>query len=178
MRLAAAHILIARGARAVYVPAMKQISMVVLVCLLLVSCASGPAPTPVVLQRIAAAGVDSRTYARIHAGRVLTYPEILGLVEDKIPDAAIVSYLKSTHAPYRLTTAQLERLSDAGAGSGLVNYLGQSVGYYEATKRTQTGGNKWDKHPYFYDPYYWGPAPFPYAYPAEWYDPATMGMLF
>ena len=157
---------------------MKKYFPAPLICLLLASCASGPAPTPVVLQRIAAAGVDSRTYAKIHAGRVLTYADILGLVEDKIPDAAIVSYLKSTHAPYRFTTAQLEGLSDAGAGSGLVNYLGQSVGYYEAVTRAQTGGSKWDKHPYFYDPYFLGPAPFPYAYPAEWNDPATMGMLF
>lgn len=157
---------------------MKFLPALLLVCLLLVSCASGPEPTPLVLQRIAAAGVDSRTYAKIHAGRVLSYSDITGLVEDKIPDAAIVSYLKSTHAAYHFTDAQLDKLSDAGAGPGLVNYLGKSVGYYEATKRSQTGGGKWDKHPYFNDPYYWGPAPFPYEFPAEWYDPATMGMWF
>ena len=127
---------------------------------------------------MAAAGVDSRTYAKIHAGRVLSYSDILGLVEDKIPDAAIVSYLKSTHAPYRLSDAQLGKLGDAGAGSGLVNYLGKSVGYYEATKRAQTGGDKWDKHPYFNDPYYGGPAPFSYGFPGEWNDPAMMGMWF
>lgn len=152
--------------------------MLLLTALLLGACASGPAPTPVVLQRLAASGVDSRTYAKIHAGRVLTYPDILGLVEDKIPDPAIVSYLKSTKAPYRLTNAQLEKLSDAGAGSTLVNYLGQSVGFYEATKRSQTGGEKWDNHPYFNNPYYWGAAPFDYGFPDEWDDPATMGMWF
>lgn len=158
---------------------MKAIPAVVAIaCLFLVSCATGPAPTPLVLQRMAASGVDSRTYAKIHAGRVLDYSDILGLVQDKIPDAAIVSYLKSTHAPYRFTDAQLEKLSDAGAGSDLVNYLGQSVGYYEATKRAQTGGDKWDRHPYFNDPYYWGAAPFPYEFPDEWYDPATLGMWF
>lgn len=54
--------------------------------------------------------------------------------------------------------------------------LGQSVGYYEASKRAQTGGSKRDKHPYFNDPYHWGPAPFPYAFPGEWGDPAFMGM--
>ena len=152
--------------------------VLVLASLLLASCASGPEPTPIVLQRLAASGVDSRTYAKIHAGRVLGYSDILGLVHDKIPDAAIVSYLKSTHAPYRLTTSQLERLSDAGAGSLLVNYLGKSAGYYEATKRSQTGGDKWDTHPYFADPYYWGPAPFDYGFPGEWHDPATVGMWF
>jgi len=157
---------------------MKSAPALLAVCLFLVSCASGPAPTPLVLQRLAVAGVDSRTYAKIQAGRVLSYSDILGLVQDKIPDAAVVSYLKSTHAPYRLTDSQLGKLSDAGAGSGLVNYLGKSVGYYEATKRAQTGGNKWDKHPYFSDPYYWGPAPFPYAFPGEWDDPAILGMWF
>ena len=157
---------------------MKIAPALLAVCLFLVSCASGPAPTPLVLQRLAVSGVDSRTYAKIHAGRVLSYSDILGLVQDKIPDAAIVSYLKSTHAPYRLTDSQLGKLDDAGAGSELVNYLGKSVGYYEATKRAQTGGNKWDKHPYFNDPYYWGPAPFPYAFPGEWDDPAIMGMWF
>ncbi len=157
---------------------MKNLSALLIACLFLVSCASGPAPTPLVLQRLATAGVDSRTYAKIHAGRVLSYQDILGLVQDKIPDAAIVSYLKSTHAPYQLKPAQLEALSDAGAGSDLVNYLGKSVGFYEATKRAQTGGDKWDKHPYFDDPYYMGAAPFPYAYPGEWSDPAMMGMWF
>ena len=157
---------------------MKSVVTVLVSCLCLVSCASGPAPTPLVLQRMAASGVDSRTYAKIHAGRVLSYSDILGLVDDKIPDAAIVSYLKSTHAPYHLTNSQLGKLSDAGAGSGLVNYLGKSVGYYEATKRGQTGGDKWDKHPYFNDPYAMGPAPFPYAFPGEWDDPAIMGAWF
>jgi hypothetical protein len=152
--------------------------LLLITSLFLAACASGPAPTPLVLQRLATAGVDSRTYAKIHAGRVLAYPDILGLVQDKIPDSAIVSYLKSTKAPYRLTNAQLEKLGEAGAGSTLVNYLGQSVGFYEATKRDQTGGEKWDNHPYFYNPYYWGAAPFDYGFPDEWDDPATMGMWF
>ncbi|MFZ4774446.1 MAG: hypothetical protein ACOYM3_03740 [Terrimicrobiaceae bacterium] len=157
---------------------MKSLPALLILCLFLASCATAPAPTPLVLQRLAVAGVDSRTYAKIHAGRVLSYSDIEGLVQDKIPDAAIVSYLKSTHAPYRLTDAQLDSLSNSGAGSDLVNYLGKSVGYYEATKRAQTGGDKWDNHPYFNNPYYLGGAPFPYAYPGEWSDPAMLGMWF
>lgn len=157
---------------------MKSLPVLSALCLLLASCATAPEPTPIALQRLAAAGVDSRTYAKIHAGRVLSYSDIQGLVQDKIPDTAIVSYLKSTHAPYRLTTSQLEALSDAGAGPNLVNYLGKSAGFYEATKRAQTGGEKWDQHPYFNDPYYWGGAPFPYAFPGEWSDPSMLGMGF
>lgn len=130
------------------------------------------------LKQIAAKGVNPSTYARIENGRVLGYTDILNLVKADVPEAAIVSYLKSTKAPYRLTTAQLEQLTDAGAGSDLVNYLGKSVGYYEATKRAQTGGSQWDQHPYFNDPAYLGEAPFPYAFPAEWNDPAAVGLWF
>lgn len=145
-------------------------------CLFLASCASAPDPSPRVLQRLSAAGVESRTCSKIQSGRVLSYGDILGLVQHKVSDAVIVSYLKSTHAPYRFTDSQLGKLGQAGAGSQLINYLGQSVGYYEATKRSQTGGTDWDKHPYFNDPGYWGPAPFPYAFPGEWADPGFIGM--
>ena len=157
---------------------MKFLPVLAVASLILASCASGPEPTPIVLQHLAASKVDSRTYAKIQAGRVLSYGDILSLVGDKIPDDAIVSYLKSTHAPYRFSNAQMERLSDAGAGPSLVNYLGKSVGYYEAAKRNQTGGEKWDKHPYFNDPYYWGPAPFDYGFPDEWCDPGMAGVWF
>jgi len=143
------------------------------------SCTTTPkSSTPPVLQKLADSGIDSRTYAKISAGRVLTYDDILGLVKDKIPDVVIISYLKSTHAPYQLTNAQLEDLLDSGAGSDLVNYLGKSTGFFDATQRAQTGPSKWDKHSYFTDPYFYGVAPFPYEFPAEWYDPATVGMWF
>jgi len=135
-------------------------------------------PAPPVLTRLAAAGVSPGTCARISAGRVLTYAEILELVKRDVPDAIIVAYLKKTHAPYRLTDAQLQGLTTAGANSTLVNYLGKSSGYYEATRRDQTGGTSWDRHPYFLDPYYDGVPPFDFGFPDEWYDPAAFGMMF
>lgn len=116
-------------------------------------------------------GVPSTTVSRIQAGRVLDFDDILALVKAGVSDQAAVAYLKSTRAPYKFTTAQLQQLSDAGAGSTLVNYLGQSIGYYEATKRSQLGGSKWDSNPYFNDPFFWGTAPFDYAFPSEWADP-------
>jgi len=147
--------------------------------ILLTACATTTSQkTPPVLQKLAESGIDSRTYAKIAAGRVLDYDDIVGMVKDTIPDPVIISYLRSTHAPYQLTTAQLEKLSDIGAGSDLVNYLGKSVGYFEATQRAQTGGSKWDKHSYFSDPYFYGAAPFPYEFPDEWNDPATVGAWF
>ena len=135
-------------------------------------------PAPPVLKRLAEVGVDPGTCARIANGRVLTYNEILGLVNKRVPGQVIVPYLKSTHAPYHLTDAQLQALTNAGAGPVLVNYLGKSAGYYEATRRDQTGGTNWDQHPYFLDPYYGGVAPFDFGFPAEWYDPAAFGMMF
>ena len=116
-------------------------------------------------------GVPATTVSRIKAGRVLDFDDILALVKAGVSDKAAVAYLKSTRAPYKFTTAQLQQLSDAGAGSTLVNYLGQSIGYYEATKRNQLGGSKWDNNPYFTDPFFWGAAPFDYAFPGEWADP-------
>jgi hypothetical protein len=113
-------------------------------------------------------GVPSATQQRIQNGRVLDFDDIMSLVKAGVSDNAIVAYLKSTKAPYKFTTTQLEQLTNAGAGSDLVNYLGQSIGYYEASKRSQIGGSKWDSHPYFNDPFFWGDAPFDYGFPGEW----------
>ena len=84
-------------------------------------------------------GVDQKTYAKIANHRVLSYDDIYELVKKRVPGPVVVTYLRSTHAPYRLTNRQLERLTDAGASADLVNYLGQSTGYFEATERDQTG---------------------------------------
>lgn len=145
--------------------------------LLLASCATSPkvcAPAEITSQ-LTQHGIPASTQKRIQTGRVLDFDDIMSLAKGGVSDKAIVAYLKSTKAPYRFTTAQLEQLSNAGAGSMLVNYLGQSVGYYEATKRSQIGGSKWDRHPYFNDPFFWGAPPFDYAFPGEWADP---GLVF
>ena len=139
---------------------------------LLNSCATSPqslAPAGIVPQ-MAQRGVPASTQKRVQAGRVLDFDDIMSLAKSGVSDKAIVAYLKSTKAPYTFTTAQLEQLSNAGVGSTLVNYLGQSIGYYEASKRNQLGGSKWDSHPYFNDPFFWGDAPFDYGFPSEWSD--------
>lgn len=137
------------------------------------SCATSPqalAPAGVAAQ-MAQHGVPASTQKRVQAGRVLDFDDIMSLSKAGVSDQAIVAYLKSTKAPYKFTTAQLEQLTNVGAGSTLVNYLGQSIGYYEASKRNQLGGSKWDSHPYFNDPFFWGAAPFDYGFPGEWSDP-------
>jgi len=137
------------------------------------SCATSKhavAPAGIAAQ-MAQHGVPASTQKRVQAGRVLDFDDIMSLSKAGVSDQAIVAYLKSTKAPYKFTTAQLEQLTNVGAGSTLVNYLGQSIGYYEASKRNQIGGSKWDSHPYFNDPFFWGAAPFDYGFPGEWSDP-------
>ncbi len=122
------------------------------------------------LSRLAAAGVDSRTYTKIANHRVLDYGDIMNLLQKHVPSSAILSYIQSTHAPYTFTNAQLQNLISAGAKPELVDYLGKSVGFFEATERSQTGGEgKWKNERYFADPYYMGEPPFMYDYPPDWY---------
>lgn len=135
--------------------------------------------TPLVLPKLQAMGIDSGTYNKIANHRVLTYGDIYGLVKKGVPSPVIQTYLQSTKAPYTLTNAQLQNLVDAGASADLVNYLGKSVGFFEATERSQTGGaGKWKHNPFFADPYFWGPAPFDYAYPGEWFDQGWVDDVF
>jgi hypothetical protein len=156
----------------------RLLSLAILPLLFLSSCATAPFqanPPASALSQLLQRGVPTATVKRIQHGRVLDFDDILALVKVNVSDKAVVAYLKSTHAPYRFTTAQLEQLSDAGGGSTLVNYLGQSIGYYEATKRNQLGGPKWENNPYFNDPLFWGAPPFDYGFPGEWGYP---GFLF
>lgn len=147
---------------------------------LFTSCASLQQQSqPPVLAKLQAAGVDSRTYAKIVNHRILNYDDIYGMVKKGIPSPVIQTYLQSTHAPYTFTDAQLQALSNAGASADLVNYLGKSVGYFEATERSQTGGEgKWRTNPFFNDPYYMGAPPFDYAWPSEWGDAGFMDGLY
>lgn len=146
-----------------------------------VSCATTQSQqkTPPVLAKLASMNIDSRTYAKIANHRVLSYGDILGLVKKGVPSPVIQTYLQSTHAPYTLTDAQLNALVDAGASADLVNYLGKSVGFFEATERSQTGGaGKWKNNPFFADPYYLGEPPFIWGWPGEWYDPMWIDNVF
>jgi hypothetical protein len=152
----------------------------VFVCGWVVGCATTPVPQAgKVIPQLAEMGVDSRTLVKISRHRVLGYDDILNLVQKRVAGPVIVSYLQSTKAPYAFSSAQIERLIDAGASPDLVNYLGKSTGFFEASERDQTGGaGKWKANPYFADPYYLGAPPFPYAFPMEWGDPAWVDEAF
>ncbi len=151
-----------------------------LMCVVLASCATRePSGPPPVLAKLQAMGIDSATYTKIENHRVLTFGDILGLLKKNVPSPVILTYIKSTKAPYTLTNAQLQKLIVAGASGDLVNYLGRSVGFFEATERSQTGGaGKWKNDPFFNDPFYMGEPPFVYVWPGEWYDPMWMNAVF
>lgn len=146
------------------------------------ACATTPAPQagpPPVLVKLRGMGLDNITYEKIANHRVLTFADLSSLLNKKVPSPVILTYLKSTKAPYTFTDAQLDQLNDAGASADLLNYLGKSVGFFEATERSQTGGaGKWKNNPYFADPYYMGEAPFGYGWPGEWSDPAFVDAMF
>jgi hypothetical protein len=103
----------------------RTATLACLAAVLLASCATTTPPQAPqnILAQLSARGVPASTVKRIDHGRVLDFSDILALAKAGVSDRAAVAYLKSTRAKYSLTTAQLERLSDAGAGSALVNYL-------------------------------------------------------
>lgn len=143
----------------------------------LLGCAPQKEARPSYVYQLPKMGVDPGTYSRIYNKRVLTYADILNLVQKNVPDDKIVGYLESTHAPYQFTVKQVNKLTAAGAGSTLVNYLGQGAGAYlidasNSTAQQQLHQNakyqKYWNHAYFTDPYFAGAAPFDYGWPGGW----------
>jgi hypothetical protein len=113
-------------------------------------------------------GVDPGTYARISHGRVLTYDDIYNLVSKGVPGDKIVDYLKATRAPYVFSRPQINRLSAAGAGPALVQFL--------LTPPTQPNTDGFDNpttqaflnSPYWRDPYYMDAGPAQFLFPESW----------
>lgn len=162
---------------------MKPLALLLsaLCALAFAGCATTPVPSgpPKYLAQLEAMHVAPATLQRIQGGRVLSFADVMELVKRGVPGSEIVAYLKSTRAPYNFTQTQVNALTDAGADSTLINFVGRSVGDFmidaqNAPQQEQLRRNaKWDKavwnDPYFNDPAYWGPAPFPYAFPFGWY---------
>jgi len=161
---------------------MKTISclLTAMIALGFIGCSTNPPAKnmrPAYVAQLSKMGVDPGTYSRIYNHRVLAYADILDLVQHNVPDDKIVAYLESTQAPYQFTVAQINKLTAAGAGSTLINYLGQGAGAYlidssNSTAQQQLRQNakdaKYWQHAYFTDPYYYGDAPFAYGWPGAW----------
>lgn len=120
---------------------------------------------PAYLKVLASKKIDAGTYARISHGRVLGHDDIKALVVKGVPGSMIVPYLRATRTPYKYSASEINALVNAGADDTLVNYLGKAAGIY-----MQDSGDIPRSHPYYTNPYYMGPAPFDFAYPAEWSD--------
>ncbi len=126
------------------------------------------APYLAVLQQ---RGVDPGTYTRISEGRVLTYGDILNLVQRGIPGDRIVDYLKATRAPYRFSASQLNSLSRAGASPALIAFLRQAPSQPMAEGFNNPTTQAYLNSPYWRNPYYMGGSPFEFTYPDSWFSP-------
>lgn len=98
--------------------------------ILLSACSGTSQVNPQITSALTTAGVDGPTYAKVSAGEKLNYADILRLVQAGVPTHIIESYLQSTEATYRFTPNQLTALEQAGAKPQLVNYLGDTGGFY------------------------------------------------
>ncbi len=165
-------------------PPMKHLRLLASlpVVLLAAGCATTGAPDvpPAYLSVLQQKQVDPGTYTRISKGLVLTYGDVLDLVQKGIPGDKIVSYMKATRAPYNFSRAQINGLIKAGADDALVNFLGARAGVYMQDQANAPRGpvpapvpNPLLADPYFGDPYYAGPAPFDFGYPDDWVGPVN-----
>lgn len=101
-------------------------------------CAGSSEVSPDITQALTTAGVSGPTYAKVQAGEKLGYGDILVLVRAGVPTHVIESYLQSTEAVYKFSPNQLTALEQAGASAQLVNYLGDTGGFYNPPAAAST----------------------------------------
>jgi hypothetical protein len=150
-----------------------RLSLLAVPFALLAACATAPQTDPAVAATLSSHGVSSSTTAKMNAGQVLSYNDILGLVQKGVPSNVIVGYLNSTRKVYNFTYGELQSLKAAGATSQLLNYLTESQGFYGHNSPAQTARLKGEqKRAYFNSPGYQDQQPFAYNPPVidDWYD--------
>jgi hypothetical protein len=147
----------------------------------LAACATTPQVDPAVTATLSSKNVSSDTQAKMNAGRVLDYNDILGLVQKDVPSNVIVGYLNSTRKVYNFSYGQLQSLKAAGATSQLLNYLTETQGFYGHNSPAQTARLHGEqKRAYFNTPLYQDQQPFAYNPPVidDWYDSAYEESLY
>jgi hypothetical protein len=138
----------------------------------------GGSPRSAFLAEISRAGVADDTYARVSAGQVLTFAQVLDLVRAGVPGSQITAYLRATRAPYNFSQRQIQQLTQAGADSTLINFVGRSRGDFlidaqnaaaqdRLLQNAQIDESFWND-PYFTDPDWMGEAPFEFGWPLVW----------
>jgi hypothetical protein len=154
----------------------------VLAFLILAACATTQSQIdPAISSTLSAKNVSAATQAKMNAGQVLDYNDILGLVQKGVPTEVIVGYLNSTRKVYNFTYAQLQGLKAAGATSQLLNYLTETQGFYGHNSPAQTARLHGEqKRAYFNTPLYQDQQPFAYNPPIidDWYDSAYEESLY
>ncbi len=150
-------------------PTVKILSLVAaLAAAGLTGCATNQPQVPVkYLTVLKTKQVDPGTYARIAHGRILRFDDVLDLTKKGIAGDKVVDYMKATRAPYVFTKSQVNQLRAAGADKALLDYLNNPPTQPVIPSNVQPTP-AWMNSPYFGDPYYMGPAPFMFSYPASW----------
>lgn len=132
----------------------------------LAACASTQQIDPAVSSTLSSRGVATGTTAKMNAGQVLGYSDILDLVQKDVPSSVIVGYLNSTRKVYNFSYGQLQSLKAAGATPQVLNYLTETQGFYGHTSPAQTERLKGEqKRAYFNSPGYQNQQPFAYNQP-------------
>jgi hypothetical protein len=72
---------------------------------------------------IARYGTDATVVGKVEQGRPLVLTDLEELGRRKVPDGIILDYLRQREDFYRLTSAQVVRLREAGLGDPVVDYL-------------------------------------------------------
>ena len=141
-------------------------ALLVIPVFLFAACASTLQLDPAVSSTLSSRGVDAGTTAKMNAGQVLDFNDILGLVQKDTPSSVIVSYLTSTRKVYNFSYGQLQSLKSAGATPELLNYLTETQGFYGHTSPAQQARLSGEqKRAYFNTPGYQNQQPFAYDAP-------------
>jgi hypothetical protein len=156
-----------------------RISLVIGPVFWLVACASTPQVDPAMAAALSSRGVEQSTYAKITRGSALDYDDILNLLKKDVPTHIIISYLQSTQRVYNLSYAQLQGLKTAGASPQLLNYLGETQGFYGVNTPRQKARLTGEQRRAYYDtPGYQAQQPFSTPMIDEWADPAFEESLY
>lgn len=144
--------------------------------------AGSPKVNPSITDALARSGVGGSTYAKVSNAQKLNFDDIRNLVSKGVPAHIVESYLQSTQAGYRFSPSQLDTLKSLGAAPQLLNYLGETGGFYAPSQATADApaNNGEQRARYLHSPLYQDEQPFAYNAPAVdyWYNSAYEESLY
>jgi uncharacterized protein YcfJ len=99
--------------------------------------------------------IDERTRLRVEQGQPLTLEDIKALSRANVRDDLIISQINATHTVYRLGTAQIVDLKNAGVSDAVIDYMINTP----ATVVRRVPAPVYERH------YYPVPVPHPFFFP-------------